>query len=140
MPAKGKTRVTDAQRRKIAQGKLAGKRRSVIAAEVGLAESTVSNQLADPRTVTLILRFKDQHAPELESMFAHSLKTLNSDLHSRNKAVVATARGQLYRLIPLGDPPLLRIAPNDNSEGDFTLEDLLITMTASYRNKTTTGE
>lgn len=130
MPSKGKTRVTDAQRRKIAAAKLAGKSRKRIAAEVGLADSTVSHQLADPRTVTLTLQLKHRNAPQIERMHGLMLDSLERDLKSRNKTVCAMARGQFLRLLPLGDPPLLRIAPSD-APGEFTLEELLSVMAAA---------
>jgi hypothetical protein len=128
MPAKGKTRLTDAQRYKIAQGKVIGKRRAEIAAEAGVAESTVSNQLADPRTATLILRLKHRDSEQIERCWKKGLDGLEEDLTARDRSVAAVARGQLFRLLPLGDPPLLRVSPADTSEG-FTLEELL----ASYR-------
>ncbi|MGP0075597.1 MAG: helix-turn-helix domain-containing protein [Bryobacteraceae bacterium] len=125
MPAKGKTRVTDAQRRKIAAGRAAGKPRKRIAAEVGLAESTVARQLADPRTQTIALRFKHRYERKFETMYGLTLKSMEADLRSKDKALVAAARMQFMRLLVLGDPPLLRIAASDNSDGEFTLEELL---------------
>jgi hypothetical protein len=43
--------------------------------------------------------------------------------------LVIQARRDMLRFATAGDPPLLRIAPADNSGGHFTLEELL----TSYR-------
>jgi hypothetical protein len=129
MPAKGKTRITEAQRVKIAAGKATGKRAEEIAVETGLALQTVYNQANDPRTVTLILRLKHESTPQLERIWRKGLNGLERDIASKNPDIRRHARGQFFRVLPLGDPPLLRIAPADNSGGDFTLEELLI----SYR-------
>jgi hypothetical protein len=135
MPARGKTKVSDAQRRKIAAGKLAGKPHSTIAAETGLAVSTVDHQLADQRTTTLILLLKNRDRAQLERMWKKGLDGLEKDLTAKDRAVAAMARGQLFRLLPLGDPPLLQIAATDSSGGHFTLEQLL----ESYRKVTVHG-
>jgi hypothetical protein len=50
--AKQRTPATDAQRRKIATSRLADKTRKQIAADTGLADSTVTHQLADHRTAS----------------------------------------------------------------------------------------
>jgi len=125
VPVRGKSKVTDAQRRKIAAGKVSGKPHGRIAAETGLAVTTIDHQVSEPRTVTLILRLKDRDARLLERMWKKMLDTLERDLKSKDNSVCAIARGQFLRLLPLGDPPLLRVAPADASGGDFTLEQLL---------------
>jgi len=127
--------VTDAQRSKIAAARAAGKTRKSIAVETGLGESTVAHQLSDPRTVTLLLRLKHRDRKQLESCWKKALDGLEKDLTAKDRAIAAMARGQLFRLLPLGDPPLLRIASADNSDGDFTLEELL----QSYRKASMHG-
>ena len=129
MPAKGKSRVTDAQRRKIAEGKLAGKRHADIAAETGLALQTIHNQSNDPRTATLAMELKQEHAPALRRTYGKVVERIERDVEAKDHVVSATARNQFTRLLVLGDPPLLRIAPTDDNKGDCTLEELLI----SYR-------
>ena len=135
MPAKGKSKVTAKQRRKIAAGKSAGKTHRAIAAETGLAVTTVDHHASHPQVVTLTLALKKQHESSLARMFALSLDTMERDIGSKNRGVCAAARAQLLRLLPLGDPPLLRIAPQDPGRGDFTLEELLI----CYRTMCLTG-
>lgn len=129
MPAKGTTRVTDAQREKIAAGRVLGKRRADIAKETGLATMTVAHQLADPRTATLVLKFKHRSERQMERIWAKTLNRIETDIHHKELARSATARGQFIRILTAGDPPLLRQASSDNSGGDCTLEELLI----SYR-------
>lgn len=126
MPAKGKPKVTDAQRKQIAAARVAGKTRKAIAHETGLSEHTVAHQLADPRTATFTLAMKAKNEPQMARMFALTLNTMEADLKSKDKAISSAARAQFLRLMPLGDPPLLRIAQADNSGGDFTLEELLV--------------
>ena len=126
MPAKGKSKVTAQQRRRIAAGKSAGKTHRAIAREAGLAVTTVDHQARHPEVVTLTMRLKKEHEPQLVRMYKLSLETMERDIGSKNRGVCAAARAQLLRLLPLGDPPLLRIAPQDPGRGDFTLEELLI--------------
>jgi hypothetical protein len=127
MPAKGRARITDKQREQIAAGRLAGKLAREIATETGLSRSAVDHAATDPRTVAMALRLKHKKAPQIERMFDSVLNTMERDLESKDPAVRSGARSQFLRLLPLGDPPLLRIAPTDNSGGDFLLEDLLKT-------------
>ena len=134
MPARDTTKVSEAQRRKIAAGKVAGKTHRSIASETGLAVTTVDHEVADPRTVTLIQRLKARDQAQLERMWKKGLDGLEKDLTAKDRAVAATARGQLFRLLPLGDPPLLRMAPVDSTDG-FTLEELL----TSYRKASGQG-
>ena len=129
MPAKGKSRVTDAQRRKIAAGKVAGKTNRAIAAETKLGVRTVDRQATDPRTVTLALKLKEGCEDDFKKLYGETLRTLKRDIQAKDRNVCAMARGQFLRLLVLGDPPLLRVAPVDTSGGDYTLEELLI----SYR-------
>ena len=65
MPVKGKSKVTDRQRAQIAAGKIAGKSHRAIAAETGLAKTTVDHQATDPRVSTLTLRLKRQDEERL---------------------------------------------------------------------------
>jgi hypothetical protein len=132
VPAKGKSKITEQQRHKIAAGRAAGKTRKAIAAETGLAPGTVGNQASDPRVVTLTLKLKQREEPRITRIYGHTLRTLERDVKSKDNAICAMARGQFLRLLPMGDPPLLRMASADTSGGDFTLEELLI----SYRKVT----
>lgn len=129
MPAKGKGRITNEQRKRIAAGKLLRKTSRQIAQETGLAKSTVDHQASDPRTATLTLALKHRHRDKIEEAYKLSLKSILTHLKSKSTDLIIDARRDLFRMLPLGDPPLLRIAPAYNSGGDFTLEDLLI----SYR-------
>jgi hypothetical protein len=133
MPAKGKSKISDRQRAAIAAKRLIGKTAKTIAQEEGLAVKTVERQATDPRTTTLILRLKHRDGKQLERMWKKGLDGLEKDLTAKDRALAAMARGQLFRLLPLGDPPLLRIAPADNSGGDFTLEELLASYTAAQK-------
>jgi hypothetical protein len=114
---------------RVATGRLAGKTRKQIAADtgLGLADSTVTHQLADHRTVTLIQRLKQRDGAQLERMWKKGLDGLEKDLTPKNRAVAAMARGQLLRILPLGDPPPVAVATADNSAVTITLEELLAT-------------
>jgi hypothetical protein len=132
VPAKGKSRVTDAQRRKIAAGRVAGRSHRAIAADTGLALKTVDHHATDPRVNTLILRLKHKYERELGRGWRLALLSLLRDLRSKDHVLQIAARRDLLRFLTVGDPPLLRMAPADTSGGDFTLEELLI----SYRKVT----
>ena len=127
MPAKGKSRVTDSQRTKIAAGRVGGKTSRQIAKETGLAMTTVDHQASDPRVSTLALRFKRKDEDKLEQAWNLAVGSILKHLKSQSADLVIDARRDLMRLLVLGDPPMLRVAPVDNSEGDFTLEELLAT-------------
>ncbi len=129
MPAKGKTRVTDDQRKQIAAGKLLRKTARQIAQETGLSKSTVDHQAADPRTSGFVLEQRNKTKPALEEAWRLSVASILVHLRSGNSDLVIQARRDLLRFAAVGDPPLMRVAPADNSGGDFTLEELLI----SYR-------
>jgi hypothetical protein len=133
VPAKGKSRVSVAQRAKIAVGKVAGKTRKQIARETGLHPDTVGRVANDARTTTLVLRLKERHQPELEKMYAKSLRGINKRLDSKDDLIAQRAQGQLLRYIEAGDPPLYRIADQGSADGDFTLEELLRTMRSVTR-------
>ena len=60
MPSIGRSRMTDTERIKIAQGKLAGKTARQIAEDTGLSESSVEKESKDPRTSLLIQRLKER--------------------------------------------------------------------------------
>lgn len=130
MPAKGKSKVSDQQRAQIVTGKLAGKSHRAIAAETGLAKTTVDHQAVDPRVSTLALRFKQRDEARLEQAWDLTVASIVRDLKSKSPELVIAARRDLMRLLPLGDPPLLRVAPTDSSGGDFTMERLLATYRA----------
>ena len=123
--SKGRSKVSDAQRRKIAAAKIVGETHRAIAAETGLAVTTVDHAVTDPRVSTLTLRLKGRDEARLEQAWDLTVGSILKDLKSKSPAVVIAARRDLMRLLPLGDPPLLRVSPQDTSKGDFTLEQLL---------------
>jgi hypothetical protein len=129
MPAKGKTKVTDAQRRQIAAKKLIGKTARTIAKETGLAQKTVEKQAGDPRTSMFILRQRHRSEKHLEQAWDLGLASILVHLRSGVPELVIQARRDMLKFATAGDPPLLRVAPEDTSGGDFTLEELL----SSYR-------
>jgi hypothetical protein len=135
MPAKGKSKVSDQQRSKIAARKLIGKTAREIARETGLAVRTVERQATDPRTVTFIMRQRHRDERYLEQAWRLGLASVLVHLRSGVPELVIQARRDMLRFATAGDPPLQRIAPADNSGGDFTLEELLI----SYRKVTAHG-
>ena len=136
MPAKGKSRVTDEQRRQIAAQKLLGKTAKAIAADTGLAVKTIEKQATDPRTATFILRQRHRSEKHLEEAWQLGLASILVHLKSGVPELVIQARRDMLKFATAGDPPLLRVAPADNSAGDFTLEELLI----AYRTATGAGE
>ena len=125
MPAKNKTRVTDDQRKLIATKRLIGKTARQIAAETGLAVKTVEKQVADPRTATFILRQRQRSERHLEQAWRLGLASILVHLRSGIPELVIQARRDMLRFAVAGDPPLLRVAPSSNENGDFTLEQLL---------------
>jgi len=132
MPTKGKTKVSDVQRATIAAARLIGKTALEIAKDTGLGVRTVERASTDPRTATSILRQRQGSERALEQAWRLGLASILVHLRSGNAGLVIQARRDLLRFATAGDPPLLRVAPADNSRGDFTLEELL----QSYRRAT----
>jgi isopentenyl diphosphate isomerase/L-lactate dehydrogenase-like FMN-dependent dehydrogenase len=129
MPANGKTKVSDAQRRQIAAKKLIGKTAKTIAKEMALSQKTVEKQAADQRTAIFILRQRHRSEKHLEQAWDLGLASILVHLRSGVPELVIQARRDMLKFATAGDPPLLRVAPADTSGGDFTLEELL----TSYR-------
>jgi hypothetical protein len=136
MPAKGKAKVSDDQRRQIAAKKLIGKTARTIAQETGLAVKTVEKQSTDARTVTFILHQRKRSQKHLEQAWDLGLASILVHLRSGVPELVIAARRDMLKFATAGDPPLLRIPPVDTDRGDFTLEELL----QSYRSATLKGE
>lgn len=132
MPAKGKSAVTAAQRRKIAAGKAMGKTAKEIAPAVGLSEFTVDKQSRDPRTVTIMQRLKHRDEAILERIWGKALSGLEKDVAHGDQDVRRHARAQFYKVLVAGEPPLARMEAGGNTGGDFTLEELIV----SYRRAT----
>lgn len=129
MPAKGKSKVSDRQRQVIAAAKVAGKTNKQIAATVDLHPKTVAAASRDVRTTTLIGRLKEKHETALDKIFADTIIRLASDVKSKDFAIRHQSRNFALKAITAGDPPLHRVGDaGGSSDGDFTLEELLITM------------
>ena len=125
MPAKNKSKVTDAQRRKIAAGKVTGKTAKTIAAEAGLAQRTVEKHAADARTMALIIGYKTRDEAELAAIWKLMIKRLKKDIDSTDADVRHRARMAFMKLLVLGEVPLGREDAPGAQDGDFTLEELL---------------
>lgn len=128
MPAKGKSRTSDRQRKAIAAAKVAGKTNKQIAEVVGLHEKTVAAVSRDVRTTTLILRLKEKNDQDFGKLWQDMMKGLGKDVRSKDFTVRHQSRNFLLKAITAGDPPLHRVGDVGSSEGDFTLEELLFTM------------
>lgn len=128
MPAKGKSRISDRQRKVIAAGKILGKKSPQIAKEAGIASQTVRNHAHDPRTVTQILTLKQEHEAEFARMFSDLVKGLGRDIKDKDFPTRHAARGQFLRALTAGDPPLHRVGDMGSVAGDFTLEEMLVVM------------
>ena len=118
--------MTDTERRKIAQGKLAGKTARQIAEEVGLSESSVEKASKDPRTSLLIQRLKERDEAVLARCWKKAVASIESHLDSDDQDLVKDARKDLLRYVTAGDPPQIKLAaPNAAANGDFTLAEML---------------
>ena len=118
--------MTDTERRKIAQGKLAGKTARQIAEEVGLSESSVEKAGKDPRTSLLIQRLKERDEEVLGRCWKKAVASIESHLDSDDQDLVKDARKDLLRYVTAGDPPQIKMeAPTTAASGDFTLAEML---------------
>jgi hypothetical protein len=118
--------MTNTERIKIAQGKLAGKTARQIAAEVGLSESSVEKASKDPRTSLLIQRLKEHDEEVLARCWKKAVASIESHLDDDDQDLVRDARKDLLRYVTAGDPPQIKLAPStDAASGDFTLAEML---------------
>lgn len=126
MPAKGTSKITHAQRKKIAIGKVTGKTLKQVAKETGLAPKTIDNQHRDPRTTVLIQELKARHSKQLEEMFKLSLDRVEGMLKDKKEesAVVLRAAQTAIDLVNAGEAPL-RAVIKPTKGGDFTYIELL---------------
>lgn len=108
MPARGKSRVTAAQRAAVAVGKAAGKTRAEIAEDTGLAPSTISAVAAKPETKGIIDRlFAEQHEL-MAGLMVGIVESLKADIAPGSKLSPEqrhTARQQAVSVLQLGQPP-----------------------------------
>lgn len=129
MPAKGKSKVSDRKRQAIAAAKVAGKTNKQIGQALDLHPKTVASVSRDNRTTTLILRLKEQNDQAFGKLWQDMMKGLGKDVRSTDFAMRRDGRNFLLRAITAGDPPLHRVGDVGGSDdGDFTLEELLLTM------------
>lgn len=128
MPAKGKSKTSDRQRKAIAAAKVAGKTNAEIGQAIGMHPKTVATVSRDVRTTTLILRLKEQDNQRFAKLWTDMMKGLGGDIRSKDFAERHASRNFLLKAITAGDPPLHRVGDVGSSEGDFTLEELLISM------------
>lgn len=126
MPAKGKSRVTAAQKQKIAVGRATGKRSKDIAKAAGVSVSTVEHQARKPEVQTLIARLKSRDEGQLDRIWRKTLNAIESDVLSIDPDISRHARSQALKAIVAGDAPLARLEPGDGSQGEVTLEELLV--------------
>lgn len=135
MPAKGKSKVSETQKRKIAAGKALGKPSAAIAADAGVSISTVDHHAQKPHTQALIRKLKDRHSEELEKLFSAALKGIKTDLASAHGDIRVRTRAQVLKFITAGDPRTDQL-PAGGAEGQYTFEELLVT----YRRATSRSE
>ncbi len=128
MPARGKTKTTDRQRQVIAAAKLAGKTNKQIGKALDLHPQTVKKVSNDARTTTLILRLKEKDDQDFAKLWGSMMKGLKGDITSKDFNERHASRNFLLKAITAGDPPLHRVGDVGSSEGDFTLEELLVSM------------
>jgi len=136
MPAKGKSRLSDRQKQRIAAGKALGRRHRDIAADTRLAKTTVDHAVLKPETKALIQQFKDENQEQLSRMYKKALGTLDADLDRKAFDARIRSRAQLMGIIQAGDE---RIAIGDLGAGEdggkYSLEELLVEHVKLVRRK-----
>jgi hypothetical protein len=120
LPAKGKSKVTAAQRLKVAAGIAAGKTGKAIARETGLAHSTVMKQAVDARTRAHAFDIKVRNLAAIEALVTKRIGQLNKELNSRSAIVRHNAGNQVIKFAQMGDPPFAA-APPPIDEGGMTV-------------------
>ena len=128
MPAKGKSRVTDGQRTRIAADKLSGVPQKVTAAALGLSTETIKKQRSDGRTLALMASMKEhpKNEEKIREGFRAGLAMIVSTIQSKAKDVT---RGEKIRafheLVGVAVAGEQRIEVTDKRSGQYTYEELL---------------
>lgn len=127
MAEKKPGKLSVAQRRKIAGGKLAGKGQREIARDAGCSVSSVSHAGNDPLVQGLIAEASAAHRERLLDLYKRMLASIEKDMQSRAGADRLAARGEVVRLMMLADQAAgVDAAPAQSEGGSVSLQELLI--------------
>lgn len=113
------------RKRKIAQGKLAGKPRTQIAKELGVSLSTVDHFGQRPEDQALLDAVSREHEAELHVLHSDIITSCRKDLTHRKPEVRSTARREGMAIILAADRHRAPDTPGSD-EGQWTLQELMI--------------
>ena len=120
MPAKGKSKVSPSQARRVAAKRAAGQTIRDIAKEESLSPSAVSS--AARRNAPLIQRLTIKHEAQLEEMYSRALKHLSRDLGSKSAATRHDARQSLLKYVVAA----ARVQVTIEAPGQFDLQTVMV--------------
>jgi hypothetical protein len=136
MPAKGKSRITKAQKLAVAAGRAAGKTIPEIAADVGIAPSTAAHVATSREVRGIIDRIFADETAMFVRLMASTVASVEADMAGAKLSPEqrSAAREQALRILQLGQPAQPQPAAGGvggfASGGGFLLGDVL----AVYRS------
>lgn len=141
-PRAPKGHISDAKKRQIAAGRVAGKTHGKIAQELHLAESSVKRTATkDPVVKAYMQQFADKKAVQIERMYNLALDAVEADLKQKtDKYARGYAVDRVLRIVEAADRVRLRLQDETaaktgaDGRGQFSLEELLL----QFRRVTTT--
>jgi hypothetical protein len=117
-------KLVHAQRRKIAAGKVSGRKNRDIARDAGVSESTVQHAAQDPETLSYMAEFSAAAEEDLRRAFAIACRKMRVDVGSKSAQTRALARRDLLGFVTAADRA--RGAKNAGGAGEYELKDLLV--------------
>lgn len=124
-PKKKAVKLTPAHKRKIAQGKVAGKPRKQIAKEAGVVPATVTRFGQRPQDQALLDAVSREHEAELHALHSDIITSCRKDLIHRKPEVRSTARREGMAIILAADRHRGPDTPGSD-EGQWTLQELMV--------------
>lgn len=126
MATQGSNAGEEKRRTLIAAAKASGKTHAEAAEVAGCSVATVTREMADPRTQSLLQRLREREEPKLSRLFALVVEGLERDLLAADDVETRRKlRAEAVSLLLVGEPREIAES-GDALNGGFTLQDVLV--------------
>jgi hypothetical protein len=123
---KGRPNLTEPQKTRIVSARLQGRTAKQIATEIGCAPGTVENQLSRADTRHLLASLRAEHHHKIRGAFGRFVDRLTARLEDPKARDWLACGDRLLRILELGDRLAPAEEPKPETEGQYTLEELLV--------------
>lgn len=140
MPAKGTTKVSEKQKSLIVKRRMQGATNTQIAAETGMHPVTVSLAWNSPESQAIVARARYECAPEIRNLYRQVIDTLVEDLAgSKSVTERMRLRDEALSIMARGEPVAAQAAAQNEGNGEYTLQELLLRVSRATMPAGTTG-